>query len=208
MSKKRVHEIAKEHGLSSKELLERLQAAGVAAKAAASSVEEADALRVLADNGAAATRNRHSHEAGAGGRTTGKRSTRRRPRLRPRLHKALPPIKPPRPTAPSPAKSPASAAPTQAAARWCHCENPDAAAGHSRRRACTSHARLAHRRAHTGKQQRRRAPARRDRLSSFTPPAGRPGQPACAPSPARAQAQRHLRRDDRPDRHDRDGGHR
>jgi translation initiation factor IF-2 len=55
MSKKRVHEIAKEHGLSSKELLERLQAAGVPAKAAASSVEEADALRVLTDNGAAAT---------------------------------------------------------------------------------------------------------------------------------------------------------
>ena len=54
MSKKRVHEIAKEHGLSSKELLERLQAAGVAAKAAASSVEEADALRVLAGNGASA----------------------------------------------------------------------------------------------------------------------------------------------------------
>ncbi len=55
MSKKRVHEIAKEHGLSSKELLERLQAAGVAAKAAASSVEEADALRVLGDNGPSAT---------------------------------------------------------------------------------------------------------------------------------------------------------
>ncbi|MFZ1925866.1 MAG: translation initiation factor IF-2 [Solirubrobacteraceae bacterium] len=55
MSKKRVHEIAKEHGLSSKELLERLQAAGVVAKAAASSVEEADALRVLAGNGASAT---------------------------------------------------------------------------------------------------------------------------------------------------------
>jgi translation initiation factor IF-2 len=55
MSKKRVHEIAKEHGLSSKELLERLQAAGVSAKAAASSVEEADALRVLAGNGASAT---------------------------------------------------------------------------------------------------------------------------------------------------------
>jgi translation initiation factor IF-2 len=54
MSKKRVHEIAKEQGLSSKELLERLQAAGVAAKAAASSVEEADALRVLAGNGASA----------------------------------------------------------------------------------------------------------------------------------------------------------
>ncbi|HEX4115743.1 MAG TPA: translation initiation factor IF-2 [Solirubrobacteraceae bacterium] len=54
MSKKRVHEIAKEHGLSSKELLERLQAGGVSAKAAASSVEEADALRVLAGNGASA----------------------------------------------------------------------------------------------------------------------------------------------------------
>src|ERR1700730_2127032 len=32
MSKKRVHEIAKEHGLSSKELLEKLKAAGVEAK--------------------------------------------------------------------------------------------------------------------------------------------------------------------------------
>jgi translation initiation factor IF-2 len=47
MSKKRVHEIAKEHGLSSKELLEKLKAAGVEAKAAASSVEEAVALKVL-----------------------------------------------------------------------------------------------------------------------------------------------------------------
>jgi translation initiation factor IF-2 len=51
MSKKRVHEIAKEQGLSSKELLEKLKSAGIAAKAAASSVEEADALRVLADQG-------------------------------------------------------------------------------------------------------------------------------------------------------------
>jgi translation initiation factor IF-2 len=47
MSKKRVHEIAKEHGLSSKELLEKLKAAGIDAKAAASSVEEDAALRVL-----------------------------------------------------------------------------------------------------------------------------------------------------------------
>jgi translation initiation factor IF-2 len=47
MSKKRVHEIAKEHGLSSKELLEKLQAAGVEAKAAASSVEETEALKAL-----------------------------------------------------------------------------------------------------------------------------------------------------------------
>src|SRR5580704_6551370 len=55
MSKKRVHEIAKEQGISSKDLLDRLQAAGIAAKAAASSVEEADALRVLGANGASST---------------------------------------------------------------------------------------------------------------------------------------------------------
>ena len=55
MSKKRVHEIAKEHGVSSKDLLEKLNAAGVAAKAAASSVEEADALRVLGANGSSPT---------------------------------------------------------------------------------------------------------------------------------------------------------
>ncbi len=55
MSKKRVHEIAKEQGISSRDLLEKLNAAGVAAKAAASSVDEADALRVLASNGASAT---------------------------------------------------------------------------------------------------------------------------------------------------------
>ncbi|MGH2878409.1 MAG: translation initiation factor IF-2 [Solirubrobacteraceae bacterium] len=52
MSKKRVHEIAKEQGISSKDLLEKLSAAGVAAKAAASSVEEADALRAIGGNGA------------------------------------------------------------------------------------------------------------------------------------------------------------
>jgi translation initiation factor IF-2 len=47
MTKKRVHEIAKEHGVSSKELLEKLKAAGVDAKAAASSVEESAALKAL-----------------------------------------------------------------------------------------------------------------------------------------------------------------
>jgi translation initiation factor IF-2 len=52
MSKKRVHEIAKQHGLSSKELLEKLKAAGVEAKAASSSVEEAVALKALAGDGA------------------------------------------------------------------------------------------------------------------------------------------------------------
>ena len=58
MSKRRVYEIAKEQGVSSKELLDKLHAAGVAAKAASSSVEESAALGALsggpaASNGAA-----------------------------------------------------------------------------------------------------------------------------------------------------------
>ena len=53
--KKRVHEIAKEQGLSSKELLEKLKAAGIEAKAAASSVDESAVLKVLGSaNGASA----------------------------------------------------------------------------------------------------------------------------------------------------------
>jgi translation initiation factor IF-2 len=47
VAKKRVHEIAKAQGVSSKELLAALNAAGVEAKAAASSVEEADALKAI-----------------------------------------------------------------------------------------------------------------------------------------------------------------
>src|SRR4051794_29156634 len=50
--KKRVHEIAKQHGLSSKEVLAALNAAGIEAKVAQSSVEEADALKALKANGA------------------------------------------------------------------------------------------------------------------------------------------------------------
>jgi len=57
MSKRRVHEIAKEHGLSSKELLEKLKAAGVEAKAAASSVDEAAALSALGVGGSPASSN-------------------------------------------------------------------------------------------------------------------------------------------------------
>ncbi len=48
MAKKRVHEIAKAQGVSSKDLLAALKAAGVEAKAAASSVEEADAVKAIA----------------------------------------------------------------------------------------------------------------------------------------------------------------
>jgi translation initiation factor IF-2 len=65
MSRKRVYEIAKEQGLSSKELLERLRAAGVEAKAAASSVEEATALTVLGDGSAANAPGTAPADAGA-----------------------------------------------------------------------------------------------------------------------------------------------
>ncbi|MEX0620384.1 MAG: translation initiation factor IF-2 [Solirubrobacterales bacterium] len=51
MSKRRVHEIAKSAGVTSKELLAALNAAGIEAKAAASSVEEDAALKALASNG-------------------------------------------------------------------------------------------------------------------------------------------------------------
>jgi translation initiation factor IF-2 len=50
---KRVHEIAKERGLPAKDVVERLRAGGLNVKAASSSVDEAEALRVLGngDNG-------------------------------------------------------------------------------------------------------------------------------------------------------------
>jgi translation initiation factor IF-2 len=51
MAKKRVHEIAKARGISSKQALEVLQAAGLQVKVAASSVEEADAERAFAAGG-------------------------------------------------------------------------------------------------------------------------------------------------------------
>ena len=54
MAKRRVHEIAKDQGLSTGELLAKLQAAGIEAKAAASNVDEELALSALATNGASA----------------------------------------------------------------------------------------------------------------------------------------------------------
>ena len=48
MAKKRVHEIAKERGISSKEVLAVLQQAGLDVKAAASSVDEQDIARAFA----------------------------------------------------------------------------------------------------------------------------------------------------------------
>src|SRR3989442_12874340 len=54
MAKKRVHEIAKERGISSKEVLAILQKAGFDVKAAASSVDEGDIAKAF-DRGADAS---------------------------------------------------------------------------------------------------------------------------------------------------------
>jgi translation initiation factor IF-2 len=55
VAKKRVHEIAKAKGLSSKELLAALKKAGVEAKTASSSVDETAALKALGDGAAPTT---------------------------------------------------------------------------------------------------------------------------------------------------------
>ncbi len=55
MANKRVHEIAKEQNLSSRELLEALRAAGLEVTAAASSVDEDEALRILKSAGESPT---------------------------------------------------------------------------------------------------------------------------------------------------------
>ena len=55
MAKKRVHEIAKERGITSKEALAVLQKAGLKVTAPASSVEEGEAARAFGNGAAAAS---------------------------------------------------------------------------------------------------------------------------------------------------------
>ena len=79
VAKKRVHEIAKAQGLTSKEVLAALNAAGVEAKAAASSVEEDVALKALKAPTAAAPKP-PAKAAGEEGRGRSRRQGRRRSR--------------------------------------------------------------------------------------------------------------------------------
>ncbi len=123
MSKKRVHEIAKEHGLTSKELLEKLAAAGVQAKAAASSVEESAALQALgldgASNGSAngAATAPPAKEAPTAPAATQQAAPARQPAAAPPQPKAPAPApaKPATPPQASAPAAPAQAAPAQAA---------------------------------------------------------------------------------------------
>jgi len=94
VAKKRVHEIAKAQGLSSKELLAALKGAGIEAKAAASSVEEADALKAI------------QAAKGDGGTAT---ATKAKPAAKaeaPKQDGATPPTPAAKPAAAKPAKGP------------------------------------------------------------------------------------------------------
>ena len=84
MAKKRVHEIAKERGLPSKEVLAKLQAAGFDVKAAASSVEEADVARAFGEgaNGGDAKPAAKEAKAKAPAKKAAAKGARRRRRTR------------------------------------------------------------------------------------------------------------------------------
>jgi translation initiation factor IF-2 len=77
VAKKRVHEIAKARGLTSKEVLAALKAAGIEAKAAQSNVEESDALAALkgaGGDGATATKTKPAAKKTTDGKATTKKA--------------------------------------------------------------------------------------------------------------------------------------
>jgi len=76
MSKKRVNDIAKEQGMSVKDLLLKLQAAGIDAAAPSATVDEALALRALGTNGAVARGEPRSAGRGGDGGQRQQRPTR------------------------------------------------------------------------------------------------------------------------------------
>src|SRR3954470_23982435 len=92
MATKRVFEIAKEQGLSSREVVPRLKEAGLDVSAAASTVDEAEALKVLAN--------------GSGPAVAGEA----KPAPRPRPRARAPPAGDPKAEAPA-AEKPVEAAP-------------------------------------------------------------------------------------------------
>src|SRR3954449_4107004 len=97
MTKKRVHEIAKEQGMSSADVLTKLRDAGFDVTAAASTVDEAEALRALGGNGGAPAKPAAARPAQRGAR-------------------APPPASPPAAPPARPPPRPAGAAPPQRAA--------------------------------------------------------------------------------------------
>jgi translation initiation factor IF-2 len=119
MAKKRVHEIAKAQGLTSKELLAALKAAGVEAKAAQSSVEESDALAALKTSGDGAKR------SGDGASAATATKTKKAP-AKASAEKAAPPTASP--------KEPAAQAKAEAAAKPASGDGAAAKKGPGKRR--------------------------------------------------------------------------
>ena len=76
MSKKRVNDIAKEQGMSVKDLLLKLQAAGIDAAAPSATVDEALALRALGHNGAGAASAESDRRPTTAARSSVRRATR------------------------------------------------------------------------------------------------------------------------------------
>jgi len=97
MAKKRVHEIAKERGIPSKEVIAVLQAAGLDVKAAASSVDENDIRRAFSgDNGASEDAAAQSNGAAAPAPKATKTKAKPKPG-----GAAFAPLEPPRPVEPA-----------------------------------------------------------------------------------------------------------
>ena len=112
MTNKRVHEIAKEQGMSSADVLTKLRAAGIDVTAAASTVDEAEALRALTGNGAASAKPAAARPAQTAGRAAGAATQRRR---RAPTGQALAPARPP--ARPPPRRRSARAASSSPTAR-------------------------------------------------------------------------------------------
>jgi translation initiation factor IF-2 len=97
LARKRVHEIAKAQGLTSKEVLAALNAAGIEAKAAASSVEEGDALKAL--QAAAGTGSASSAESAqpAAEKPQAAAATEAKPETAPKAQEPAKPVRPVQP---------------------------------------------------------------------------------------------------------------
>jgi translation initiation factor IF-2 len=117
MSKKRIHEIAKQQGISSKELLTRLQAAGVEAKTSSSSIEESVVLRAL--GAGAASAGAGSATAARSAAPTGTAPTQTAPVPSSPANGGAPAAQaaaaPPKPAVPAPAQQPSAPAATATA---------------------------------------------------------------------------------------------
>ncbi|MBA2342460.1 MAG: translation initiation factor IF-2 N-terminal domain-containing protein, partial [Thermoleophilaceae bacterium] len=114
MAKKRVHQIAKERGISSKEVLVILQAAGLDVKVAASSVDESEAAAAFSNGGAAPAAEESEKKAPGGKAAKAKTAVEAEPKDEPSADpdSADTPEQPARPKRTRPGEQPAGAGPS------------------------------------------------------------------------------------------------